>query len=45
MIAAYRMASPGAIAPLAYSQLLWAGLLGWCLTDHVPDVVSLLGMG
>ncbi|MBI2772493.1 MAG: DMT family transporter [Burkholderiales bacterium] len=44
-IAAYRSAAPSAIAPYAYSQLIWAGLLGWLLLRHVPDAVSLAGMG
>jgi drug/metabolite transporter (DMT)-like permease len=44
VIAAYRVASPSAIAPYAYSQLLWAAALGWVLADHWPDAISWPGM-
>jgi drug/metabolite transporter (DMT)-like permease len=44
VIAAYRVASPSAIAPYSYSQLLWAAVLGWAVADHWPDAVSWLGM-
>ncbi|MCL4069041.1 DMT family transporter [Pseudomonas sp. GX19020] len=30
-------------APLRYSQLLWATLLGWLVFDHLPDIVTLAG--
>ena len=30
-------------APLRYSQLLWATLLGWLVFDHLPDLVTLAG--
>lgn len=42
--AAYRHAPASLLAPLNYLQLLWAGLLGWLVFDHVPDPLSLLGM-
>jgi drug/metabolite transporter (DMT)-like permease len=42
--AAFRHAPASLIAPLNYLQLLWAGLLGWLVFDHVPDVQSLVGM-
>lgn len=45
VVLAYRWADPSRIAPFAYSQLIWAGLLGFALFGHVPDPVSLLGMG
>lgn len=42
--AAYRQTAASALAPLMYAQLLWAGLLGWLVFDHVPDRLSLIGM-
>lgn len=42
--AAYRQASASALAPLMYAQLLWAGLLGWLVFDHVPHGWSIVGM-
>jgi drug/metabolite transporter (DMT)-like permease len=43
--AAFRYAPASVLAPLNYIQLLWAGLLGWLVFGHIPDPVSLLGMG
>jgi drug/metabolite transporter (DMT)-like permease len=43
--AAYRHAPASVIAPLSYLQLLWAGMLGWLIFGHVPDALSILGMG
>jgi drug/metabolite transporter (DMT)-like permease len=45
LTAAYRHAPAALLAPMNYLQLLWAGLLGWLVFDHVPDHLSLLGMG
>jgi drug/metabolite transporter (DMT)-like permease len=42
--AAYRHASASLLAPMNYLQLLWAGLLGWCVFNHVPDTLSIIGM-
>ena len=42
--AAYRHAPASLLAPMNYLQLLWVGLLGWCVFGHVPDGISLLGM-
>lgn len=41
---AYSHADASLLAPLNYLQLLWAGLLGWLVFDHLPDGISLLGM-
>jgi drug/metabolite transporter (DMT)-like permease len=41
---AYSHADASLLAPMTYLQLLWAGLLGWLVFDHLPDAVSLLGM-
>ena len=43
--AAHRYAPASALAPLQYVQLLWACLFGWRVFGHVPDRLSLLGMG
>lgn len=42
--AAYRHAPASLLAPMNYLQLLWAGLLGWVVFDHVPDKLSIIGM-
>ncbi len=42
--AAYRHAPASVLAPMNYVQLLWAGLLGWVVFQHVPDQLSILGM-
>jgi drug/metabolite transporter (DMT)-like permease len=42
--AAYRHASASLLAPMNYLQLLWAGLLGWIVFNHVPDTLSIIGM-
>lgn len=42
--AAYRHASASLLAPMNYLQLLWAGLLGWAVFNHVPDPLSIIGM-
>ena len=41
---AYRHAPASLLAPITYSQLLWAGLLGWIVFGHVPDRITLVGM-
>lgn len=43
--AAYRQTSASKLAPLMYAQLLWAALLGWLVFDHLPDGLSVIGMG
>ena len=43
--AAYRHAPASLLAPINYLQLLWTGLLGWSVFDHVPDGLTILGMG
>jgi len=41
---AYKLTPASQLAPLNYSQLLWAGLLGWLIFGQFPDRISLLGM-
>lgn len=42
--AAFRLAPASLLAPANYVQLVWAGLLGWLVFDHVPDALSIAGM-
>jgi drug/metabolite transporter (DMT)-like permease len=42
--AAYRHAPASLLAPMNNLQLLWAGLLGWMVFSHVPDMLSMVGM-
>ncbi len=41
---AFRETPASVLAPLNYVQLLWAGLLGWSVFGHVPDVATAVGM-
>ena len=43
--AAYREAPASTVAPIGYMQLFWSGGLGWLVFGHVPDAISLIGMG
>lgn len=42
--AAFRDTEASVLAPMNYLQLVWAGLLGWLVFDHVPDHLSVAGM-
>nr|WP_321467441.1 DMT family transporter [uncultured Desulfobulbus sp.] len=42
---AYRFCSASQLAPINYMQLVFASLLGWGVFHHMPDQLSLLGMG
>ena len=42
--AAYRFAEASLIAPVSYVHLVWAGLLGWVIFGHVPDLLAIVGM-
>lgn len=42
--AAHREAPASVLAPMMYLQLLWAGLLGWLVFDHVSGPLELVGM-
>ncbi|HUR40747.1 MAG TPA: DMT family transporter [Verrucomicrobiae bacterium] len=42
--AAHRDAPASTLAPLAYSQLVFAALLGWLVFGAVPDAIGILGM-
>jgi drug/metabolite transporter (DMT)-like permease len=43
--AAYREAPASLLAPINYLHLVWAGGLGLLIFGHMPDALSLLGMG
>lgn len=43
-IDAYRRAEAALVAPMQYSQMLWALLYGWLLFGEWPDGVTLLGV-
>lgn len=43
--AAHRHAPASLLAPINYLQLVWAGLLSWVVFAHVPDGLTILGMG
>lgn len=42
--AAYREAPASLLAPVNYMHLVWAGILGWLVFNHVPDALTLCGM-
>lgn len=44
MTRAFRHAPASTLSPFLYAQLVWAMLLGWMFYDHLPDLLSLLGM-
>ncbi len=43
--AAYREAPISLLTPINYAQLIWAALLGWLIFDHVPDGLTMAGIG
>jgi drug/metabolite transporter (DMT)-like permease len=43
--AAYRDAPASLLAPVNYLHVVWATLLGWGVLSHIPDALSLIGMG
>lgn len=43
--AAYREAPASLLAPVNYFHLVWAAVLGWLVFGHMPDAISLFGMG
>lgn len=45
LIRAFRHAPASTLAPFLYAQLVWAALFGWLFYDHIPDGVSVAGMG
>lgn len=43
--AAYREAPASLLSPVNYVHLAWAALLGWLIFGHVPDRISMIGIG
>ncbi len=43
LVLAYARAPVSLLAPLSYSQLVWAGIAGWLVFDQLPDRWTLLG--
>lgn len=42
--AAHRDAPASLLAPVMYTQLVWAGLFGWIVFGHVPESTAIIGM-
>jgi drug/metabolite transporter (DMT)-like permease len=42
--AAHRYAPATTLAPIGYLQVVYTGLLGWLVFDHVPTPLSIAGM-
>jgi len=45
IIAAYRRAEATVVAPMQYSQMIWAALFGWAFFAESPDRWTLTGAG
>src|SRR4029077_2159106 len=45
LILAYQRAPASTLTPYLYSQIAFAMLGGWFMFSHIPDQVSLIGMG
>ena len=45
IILAYQRAEAPLVAPFAYTELIWAGLMGIALFGNYPDVWTLVGAG
>jgi drug/metabolite transporter (DMT)-like permease len=45
LILAYQRAPASTLTPYLYAQIAFAMLGGWLMFSHVPDTVSLVGMG
>ena len=44
MTKAYQYAKPSTLAPFSYTQLLFAGLIGYLFFNQIPDFLGLVGM-
>lgn len=45
MTQAFRFAPAALLAPLDYTALIWATMLGWLIWSEVPDLATYLGAG
>lgn len=43
IIAAYRSAEAVVVAPMQYSQMVWAAIFGYAIFGEVPDAATILG--
>lgn len=43
VIAAYRAAEAAIVAPMQYSQMIWAAIFGALIFDEIPDRMTLIG--
>jgi drug/metabolite transporter (DMT)-like permease len=41
---AYKFADPVKLSPINYSVVVFTGILDWLIYDHIPGVVSAIGM-
>ncbi|WP_017906098.1 DMT family transporter [Pseudomonas asplenii] len=41
---AFRHAPPAMLAPFSYGQILFAGMYGYLVFDHMPDVFAVIGI-
>ncbi|QIE40924.1 DMT family transporter [Meridianimarinicoccus aquatilis] len=45
IIFAYRTGEAAVVAPMQYSQIIWASLFGWLFFSEVPDIATVVGAG
>jgi drug/metabolite transporter (DMT)-like permease len=45
MTQAFRLAPAVVVAPLDYSAIIWATLLGWLIWNEIPDMLTFVGAG
>lgn len=45
LIQAYKASEAAIVAPMQYSQIIWATIFGYVLFDEVPDGATILGAG
>ncbi|MEP2920898.1 DMT family transporter [Sulfitobacter sp.] len=45
MIRAYTLAEAALVAPMQYSQIIWAALFGWLFFDESSDLITFVGAG
>lgn len=45
MTHAYRYASAAVLAPFTYFQIVFSAVVGWLVFNHVPDLLSSIGIG
>jgi drug/metabolite transporter (DMT)-like permease len=41
---AFRHAPPAMLAPFSYGQILFAGMYGYLVFDHMPDTYGVVGI-